>query len=59
MTSALRAFIPTGHSFEGQYTARLRNLDTVTEEVHHEWMYYTLHCGTKNDISPKTIAKLI
>ena len=38
----LRAIVPTGHTFEGQYTARLKSLDTAIEGSSKDVLYFTL-----------------
>ena len=38
----LRAIIPTGHTFEGQCTARLRSLDTAIGGSSKDVLYFTL-----------------
>ena len=37
-----RAIIPTGHAFEGQYTARLRSLDTAIGGSSKDVLYFKL-----------------
>ena len=38
----LRAVIPTGHTCEGQWTARLRSLDTAIGGSSKDVLYFTL-----------------
>ena len=38
----LRAIIPTGHTFEGQCTARLRSLDTAIGGSSKDVLYFTM-----------------
>ena len=42
LSSILRAIIPTGHTLEGQCTARLRSLDTAIGGSSKDALYFTL-----------------